>query len=471
RDLSKCAMGSVKDVNLIPNMQVILADEGFDDVIQEVPQDFVSKERVVWVDIEGIPLYAWSSGTFSRIGKKWGEMLDFEDSSDSSFGRKDNSSSLLNQKEVIDEQQSADPFKIYEILNKKKSKVERKDSVQSMTHPSGFTPQGYEAKIFKNQVNGEDNVNLNKEFSPKISAKVMNQSQPIQGEASFNSVGQSTINKGGSVLGVLEEVIRVGQAMGYSMEGCEKDIESIIKNKGDDDSLGNSGGILCIWEETIFKKDQVTISDYFVAIYGSWIPNKAKILIVAIYDPQDPNSDERHGSCFNLVNARIFDNFISSSSLIDVKMEGYAFTWSHPSANKMSKLDRFLVSDGVISLFPSITAFCLDRHLSDHRPILLCEVRLDFGPVPFRIYHSWFKFAVFEDMVVQTWNCFSFSDRNGMIRFNKKLQEIKKSIRGWIKDKNNQLVSSKRLISNEMWAIDKQLEEGGVSDSLLLRRN
>ena len=41
-------------------------------------------------------------------------------------------------------------------------------------------------------------------------------------------------SKGGSVLGVLEEVIKVGQAMGFSMEGCEKDIETIIGNQGAD---------------------------------------------------------------------------------------------------------------------------------------------------------------------------------------------------------------------------------------------
>nr|GFD48528.1 RNA-directed DNA polymerase, eukaryota [Tanacetum cinerariifolium] len=33
-------------------------------------------------------------------------------------------------------------------------------------------------------------------------------------------VSQKGINNGGSVLGVMEDVIRVGQAMGYSMEGC-----------------------------------------------------------------------------------------------------------------------------------------------------------------------------------------------------------------------------------------------------------
>ncbi|GKD71113.1 RNA-directed DNA polymerase, eukaryota, partial [Tanacetum coccineum] len=73
-----------------------------------------------------------------------------------------------------------------------------------------------------------------------------------------------------------------------------------------------------------------------------------------------------------------------SSGLVDVKLEGYSFTWSHPSASKMSKLDRFLVTEGIISLYPSISALCLDRHLSDHRPILLREVLSDFGPTPFR---------------------------------------------------------------------------------------
>ncbi|GJR88928.1 RNA-directed DNA polymerase, eukaryota [Tanacetum coccineum] len=123
RDFSKCAMGKVKDFNSIPNLQTILVDEGFEDVnlfylggkwvmfefdmvdtkvnmmkhvgvnswfqvIQDVIQDFVSDERVVWVDIEGIPLHAWSRDTFTRIRNKWGEALNIEDTIDSSFGRK-----------------------------------------------------------------------------------------------------------------------------------------------------------------------------------------------------------------------------------------------------------------------------------------------------------------------------------------------------------------------------------------------
>ncbi|GJR98417.1 hypothetical protein Tco_0270591 [Tanacetum coccineum] len=87
------------------------------------------------------------------------------------------------------------------------------------------------------------------------------------------------------------------------------------------------------------------------------------------------------------------------------------------------------------------------------------------------MYHSWFRYVGFDDMVVQSWDSLSFSDRNGMVRFKKKLQELKKIMRGWINDKNYQLGRIKSSISDEMRDIDKLLDAGRVSDSMLLRRN
>ncbi|GKG55565.1 hypothetical protein Tco_0572205, partial [Tanacetum coccineum] len=39
-------------------------------VLQAAKQDFVSDERVVWVDIEGVPLNVWTRETFLKIGMK-----------------------------------------------------------------------------------------------------------------------------------------------------------------------------------------------------------------------------------------------------------------------------------------------------------------------------------------------------------------------------------------------------------------
>ncbi|GKA07595.1 hypothetical protein Tco_0686819 [Tanacetum coccineum] len=52
------------------------------------------------------------------------------------------------------------------------------------------------------------------------------------------------------------------------------------------EALGYSGGILCVWDPNIFQKSHHTISDNFVATYGTWIPTKSKILLISIYAPQ-----------------------------------------------------------------------------------------------------------------------------------------------------------------------------------------
>nr|GFC37613.1 RNA-directed DNA polymerase, eukaryota [Tanacetum cinerariifolium] len=53
-----------------------------------VSSKFVSDERVVWVDIEGVPLHLWSRDTFIKFGSKWGETMDLEENLGSSFDRK-----------------------------------------------------------------------------------------------------------------------------------------------------------------------------------------------------------------------------------------------------------------------------------------------------------------------------------------------------------------------------------------------
>nr|GFB28126.1 RNA-directed DNA polymerase, eukaryota, reverse transcriptase zinc-binding domain protein [Tanacetum cinerariifolium] len=73
--------------------------------------------------------------------------------------------------------------------------------------------------------------------SPLIDAEVLNSPHVVRMKEFSTSRRKNVDDNGGSVLGVLEEVIRVGQAMGYSMKGCEKDIEAIIGNQGDDSVL------------------------------------------------------------------------------------------------------------------------------------------------------------------------------------------------------------------------------------------
>ncbi|GKC47775.1 RNA-directed DNA polymerase, eukaryota, partial [Tanacetum coccineum] len=462
----------------------------------------------------------------------FGDKYDSEEEGvpETAFGSNASSRSQVDKDKGISH--SDDPFEIYKILNNK-----NRESSPSLSHPPGFTPEMSDKidEVVKDI--GEPVMNMDKEPSTIFSTKVMNDSQNFPVETHSASVGSKSVHNGGSVLGVMEDVIRIGQAMGYSMEGLghktkkewikalavlhklnflaiqetkmtnvsHMDVKFLWGNSNYDyvcsDALGFSGGILCIWEASIFKRDNVTLSDNFIAIYGTWLPNNSKILFIVVYAPQEVSrkrilwdylsyiigrwngelivmgdfnevrsSDERRGSCFNPYGAKYFDRFISNSGLVDVILEGYAFTWSHPTGAKMSKLDRFLISDGILQSFPSIAAICLDRHLSDHRPILLREAQLDFGPTPFRFYHSWFDYVGFDDLIKTSWLSFSHSDIDGMTRFKKKLQDLKVIIRRWVKSKRLEMSGSKSDIVTELAKIDRDMEGGLVDDGSILRR-
>ncbi|GJR80368.1 RNA-directed DNA polymerase, eukaryota [Tanacetum coccineum] len=192
--------------------------------------------------------------------------------------------------------------------------------------------------------------------------------------------------------------------------------------------VGNSGGILCVWDSNMLHKENHTISDYFIAIMGKWLPNDKNLLIISVYAPQELSekkmlwqylvhvievwngdvivtgdfnelrtADERFGSIFNVRGAAAFNSFISYK---------------------------------VVGL----------RYLSDHRTILLRELRLDYGPTPFRFFHHWFELDGFDSFVSEVWKGINVQDSNDML----KLAKVKISkIEDLIKVKNEFLAHFK----------------------------
>ncbi|PWA99942.1 hypothetical protein CTI12_AA000690 [Artemisia annua] len=116
-------VAKVKSFDSIPNLGVVFKDEGFENVnirylggfwvsldfmddhardrfkkhvgldtwfsvVQPWKNDFRVDERVLWVDVEGIPLVAWTNKTFMKVAKRWGELVFAEDSDDNNLWRK-----------------------------------------------------------------------------------------------------------------------------------------------------------------------------------------------------------------------------------------------------------------------------------------------------------------------------------------------------------------------------------------------
>ena len=151
----------------------------------------------------------------------------------------DNTSPQQGNSKGSDKQISEDPFGFYELLDKHPSKGARAES-PSLSHPPGFTPDGFEAHGNKGVVQGKVNVNGEEvEELTRVDANVMNMSQEVNDSINGESVSSipGIVHNGGSIIGLLDDMVRVGHSMGYKLDGCLKDMERIIGAQGETDVL------------------------------------------------------------------------------------------------------------------------------------------------------------------------------------------------------------------------------------------
>ncbi|GJZ01857.1 RNA-directed DNA polymerase, eukaryota [Tanacetum coccineum] len=222
------------------------------------------------------------------------------------------------------------------------------------------------------------------------------------------------------------------------------------------------------------KAKKIGLRSYVLTTRGKWISNGKKLLIISIYAPQELsekkmlwdyligvihnwNGDviimgdfnevrtqaERYGSIFNAHGAAAFNSFILAAGLEEVPLGGCSFTWCHKSANKMSKLDRFLISEGLMGSCLNISASTLDRYLSDHR---------------------------FDTFVERTWNKTNISDSNAISKFMKKMKFLKDHIRVWVKNKKEYAYKQKKTLKEKLTDIDLLLDKGEGDSEVIAQR-
>ncbi|GKB26720.1 hypothetical protein Tco_0866121 [Tanacetum coccineum] len=337
-DFELSLMGQVKDIAFVPNLYSALSNEGFHNLtlsylggtwilielndskskelflnhtgvgswfvlLMQASNSFVCDERIIWVEIDGLPIKALTPMTFNRIASLWGEIVDMGESDNQSLSSrriclKTKKVDIINEKRKViihgnifwirakelkawvpsffvdddfssdDEDlpehdvpenvdvkenidtsdvkkvsessfsqvndlvfenspilndgnsasKSADPFNIYGLLNEH-NKPAINPIISGPEYPPGFTPAD-------DKGDGTESVNgVNDQthtLSPKF--KERNLKEKVSSEISM---------KGGSILEVMDELVKVGQTMGYNMDGCVKNIEAIIGSQGD----------------------------------------------------------------------------------------------------------------------------------------------------------------------------------------------------------------------------------------------
>nr|GEW87702.1 nucleotide-binding alpha-beta plait domain-containing protein [Tanacetum cinerariifolium] len=240
--------------------------------------DFNPDGRVVWVEVEGVPFKFWSGNTFKRLAVKWGELLevpgwvpelleesDEEVQSDDRFMEGDNkvqytrssgdNSEVDGVQETNFDESIGPKFRVSPRFTSNAEENDRNvngDKSQKCNTKEVFAGRdgdsinrGSKGDALKSTPNAEENDrNVNGNKSQKCNTKEVfagrdgdSINRDSKGDAS-ESVCTGRFKKsevpriGGSFLCLMEEVVKVGQIMGYNMEGCVNNLSEIIESKG-----------------------------------------------------------------------------------------------------------------------------------------------------------------------------------------------------------------------------------------------
>ncbi|GKE61391.1 hypothetical protein Tco_1511758 [Tanacetum coccineum] len=137
----------------------------------------------------------------------------------------------------------------------------------------------------------------------------------------------------------------------------------------------------------------------------------------------------------------------------------------------MRKINRFLITEGLLDRIPNLSANILDKGKPDHRPIFLKEAVEDYGPSPFHFFHSWMECEEFDELVKESWEQLCVGDTNPMVLVKKKFQRLKQKIRAWSLDKLKKALEDKTALQTKIRDIDARTNMGNVSpDDLVTRR-
>lgn len=260
-------------------------------------------------------------------------------------------------------------------------------------------------------------------------------------------------------------------------------------------AVGRSGGLLCIWRKEIFSAEYAFAGDGFLGVEGKWKGCQAPVMIINIYAPQERCAKkrlwddlcklrstssalwcllgdfnavrkpaERRGCVFYHGKAEDFNNFIDQTDLQEISMGSRKFTWIDQGGLKLSKLDRFLLSRDLLQLWTRLSVVCLERNFSDHCPILLKSVSIDFGPIPFKFFDSWMLEEGFQDLIHSVWKelvitgCPSYC-------LKEKLKLLKQRIRQWRVEHPGMNRNRSKNLLDELTAWDLRAETSDLTTS------
>ncbi|KAH0714422.1 hypothetical protein KY284_007327 [Solanum tuberosum] len=143
------------------------------------------------------------------------------------------------------------------------------------------------------------------------------------------------------------------------------------------------------------------------------------------------NEEEKLGGLpFTQHEAIDFASFICMCALSEVQTIGSKFTWWNGQIEEeciFKRLDRILVNQEFVEVFPSSEVHHLIRQGSDHAPLhMICNSEEEITVKPFRFLNFWRHHKNFKKIVEENWKMDFVG--NPFIEFQAKIKKVKRAL-------------------------------------------
>ncbi|GLU23759.1 hypothetical protein SLE2022_397380 [Rubroshorea leprosula] len=99
-----------------------------------------------------------------------------------------------------------------------------------------------------------------------------------------------------------------------------------------------------------------------------------------------------------------FDNFIETTSLVDIRLTNQRFTWQRSDGTSMSRLDKVLITIEMSNMGSKWVQLGIKRSILDHYTIIMDSRNAYWGPKPFCVLDVWQQLSKFKNLVNEKWN-------------------------------------------------------------------
>ncbi|GKV46541.1 hypothetical protein SLEP1_g53515 [Rubroshorea leprosula] len=258
--------------------------------------------------------------------------------------------------------------------------------------------------------------------------------------------------------------------------------EEMVNRAAEEAKKGLSGGLLCIWDLSVFKMMEVVEGRYFMGVFGVWGEEQIPVHLINIYSPctlvgkrelweelgnlinrrkgrwclgGDFNAvtkvEERAGCKDTTTEMNEFNSFIQDAGLIDLALIGRKYTWYSSNGRQMSRIDRFLINADWFEKWSDMKQWGLGRTVSDHCPLVLKNEKIDWGPKPFKFFNVWLEQHECKELIRKAWNSTGEDGRKGF-RLKEKLKGTKKALKEWsgnhMSEVDRKIKDAKKMIAS-----------------------